>query len=80
MIPAELRETMANMIQDPDFKAGMNILVHDQKSDYQPASSDMQRTADDMEFNLKEIIGKIARIVDKDFKYGFGRMLESYCR
>jgi len=80
MIPAQLRAAMTEMAKDKRFKSGSNILVYDQDSNYRPVSSDMTRAADDMEFNIKDMAAKIALVVDKERKYGFGRMLEAYCK
>ena len=79
MIPADLRAVMTEMAKDQHFKPGLNILVHDQNSNYRPVSADMDRAADHLEFNLKDLAAKIALVVDKERKFGFGRMLETYC-
>ncbi len=68
-----------NLLQDPDFKKGLNILLDDRESNYNPDAFDIANAADHMESIMKMFSPKIALVVNKDLKYGFGRMLEMYC-
>ena len=75
----DINGAFENLFQDPDFKKGLNILLIDKQSSYDPDAFDIANAADHMEELMKMFSPKIALVVNKDLKYGFGRMLEMYC-
>ncbi len=79
VLPREIQGAFENLFQDPDFKNGLNILVYDKQSSYNPDTFAIVNAADHMDSLMKMFSPKIALVVNSDLKYGFGRMLEMYC-
>jgi hypothetical protein len=75
----EINGAFENLTRDPDFREGLNILVYDIHSDYNPGTFDMVNAAEHMDSLMKSFSPRIALVVTEGLKYGFGRMLEMYC-
>lgn len=75
----EIQGAFEDLFKDPDFRNGLNILVHDNQSRYNPDTFAIVNAADHMDILMKKFSPKIALVVNNDLKYGFGRMLEMYC-
>ena len=74
----EINGAFENLTRDPDFKAGLSILLIDKQSDYNPGTLDMVNAAEHMDVLMKSFSPRIALVVTEGLKYGFGRMLEMY--
>jgi hypothetical protein len=77
--PQDLQATFEKVFSDPDFKPGINILVHDLDSIFVPTSKQIETGAKNIEEMMKKFSAKMAIVVSSDVNYGMGRMMEIYC-
>ena len=75
----DLQETFSRVFSDPQFKAGINILVHDLDSKFVPTSKQIEAGAKHIEEFMNKFAAKMAIVVSSDVNYGMGRMMEIFC-
>ena len=61
----EISGAFENLIRDPDFKEGLNILLNDSQSNYNPGTFDMVNAADHMDNIMKSFSPRIALVVSE---------------
>ena len=76
--PRDLDETFKKILADPDFKPGINILIHDLDSVFIPTSKQIETGAKNIENLMKKFSSKMAIVVSSDVNYGMGRMMEIF--
>ena len=77
--PKDLQETFKKVFSNPEFKSGINILVHDLDSVFIPTSKQIESGAKTVEEIMKKFSAKMAIVVSSDVNYGMGRMMEIFC-
>ena len=79
-VPLEgLVEGIDRMLSDPDFRAGMDILVDMQRHVHQASGADMRRLGDALTSRLEYLKGtRLAAVVSKTVSYGMIRMLQAF--
>jgi hypothetical protein len=75
----DIEQALRNVVHNPVFTRGFRILVYDNNSSYNPTTFDIVSASHFIDSLVKSYSPKIALVVTKGLKYGFGRMLEMYC-
>lgn len=75
----DLNVKFGELVSDPKFTKGLNLLVHDLSTSFVPSSDEIENAAKFLESMLKNFAPKIAVVVNKEVKFGMGRMLENFC-
>ncbi len=76
---SDLDITFSDLVSDPKFTKGLNLLVHDLSTSFVPSSDEIENAAKFLDSMLKNFAPKIAVVVNKEVKFGMGRMLENFC-
>ena len=74
----QIRAAYEEVLSDPSFRPGSQILVDDHATSFDPTMDEAQRLVEYFA-NLGDDVSHFAIVVGKDVHYGIGRMVEVYC-
>jgi hypothetical protein len=74
----QIRQAYAEVLSDPAFRPGCQILVDDHATSFDPSIDDAQRLVDYFA-SLGDAVSHFAITVGTDVHFGIGRMVEVYC-